>query len=82
MSRNSQTSFSLLWCNECCCIQWCNGYVQVYFEGTTPLLHVLGGMKTMGMQKTRAYPLLGVITKPAYGVCVLPSVNTKSANLP
>ena len=46
--------------------------IQVFFEGTTPLLHLLGCLKLMGLEDTPSYTALGGDTTftPLTSTCV------------
>ena len=36
--------------------------IQVFFEGTTPLLHLMGCLKLMGREGTKSYTAIGVLS--------------------
>ena len=42
--------------------------IEVFFEGTTPLLHLLGCLKLMGREGTPSYTTLGAATSSHFAL--------------
>lgn len=53
--------------------------IEVFFEGTTPLLHLLGCLKLMGKEGTRTFAALGQLVKSC---AVLHRVACMSCKMP
>ena len=55
----------------CCCVglylrrmAYFGAVIQVFFEATTPFMHALGCMKTMGLDSSPVYAATGVLLTP------------------
>ena len=55
----------------CCCVglylrrmAYFGAVIQVFFEATTPFMHALGCMKTMGLDSSPVYAVTGVLLTP------------------